>query len=213
MLTLREIFFYAEDAPLIFSQYLFLFLFSIGFIVYSVVQRKLVVRNAYLLLFSLFFYYKSGGLYFWLLILSTIVDYYCGNTIYKSKEQSIRKFFLILSLVVNLGMLAFFKYSYYLVEVMNNFLGTEFRAINFMASISNGVFGTNFDITEIFLPVGISFYTFQTLSYTIDIYRKQLEPAKNIVDFGFFVTFFPQLVAGLLYVLPTLFRRSIRSLA
>ena len=196
MLTLREIFFYAEDAPLIFSQYLFLFLFSIGFIVYSVVQRKLVVRNAYLLLFSLFFYYKSGGLYFWLLILSTIVDYYCGNTIYKSKEQSTRKFFLILSLVVNLGMLAFFKYSYYLVELVNNFLGTEFRTINFMASISNGVFGTNFDITEIFLPVGISFYTFQTLSYTIDIYRKQLEPAKNIVDFGFFVTFFPQLVAG-----------------
>lgn len=149
----------------------------------------------YLLLFSLFFYYKSGGLYFWLLLLSTVVDYYCGNAIHKTSKQHLRKTYLVISLVANLGLLAFFKYSNYFVDLVNGWFGTEFAAVNFMAMIGN-VFGGSFDIHEIILPVGISFYTFQTLSYTIDIYRREIEPARNIIDFGFFVTFFPQLVAG-----------------
>ncbi len=196
MLTLRNIFQYTEGSPLIFSQYLFLFLFSAGFVLYWLFHKKLVLRNTYLLLFSLFFYYKSGGLYFGLLLISTIVDYWCGNEIYKSKDPLTRKVFLILSLFVNLGLLAFFKYSAYIVGLINFYAGTDFHVVNFMAVVSNNLFGSGFDITEIILPVGISFYTFQTLSYTIDIYRNQLKPTKNIIDFGFFVTFFPQLVAG-----------------
>jgi len=196
VLGLKDIFVYSENAPLIFSQYLFLFIFTIGFLIFTIFHKKLAVRNLYLLAFSLFFYYKSGGLYFGLLILSTIVDYWCGNAIYKSDNNRNRKLILLLSLFVNLGLLAFFKYSGYFVELINNSLGTDLKAINFMAVFSNGLFGSGFDIYEIILPVGISFYTFQTLSYTIDIYRRQLEPAKNIIDFGFFVTFFPQLVAG-----------------
>ncbi|MBO6517385.1 MAG: MBOAT family protein [Bacteroidia bacterium] len=159
-------------------------------------HKKLTVRNVYLLLFSLFFYYKSGGLYFGLLLLSTIVDYWCGNAIHKSNDQVRRKAILVLSLCVNLGLLAFFKYSGYFVGLINDAFGTGFKPLNFMAVFANNFFGSNFDINEIILPVGISFYTFQTLSYTIDIYRRELEPTKSIVDFGFFVTFFPQLVAG-----------------
>ncbi|MFT5511621.1 MAG: alginate O-acetyltransferase complex protein AlgI [Bacteroidia bacterium] len=196
MLTLKEIFLYSEEAPLIFSQYLFLFIFSIGFLFFCIFHKKLQIRNTYLLLFSLFFYYKSGGLYFGLLLLSTVVDYWCGNAIHKSNVPIRRKVFLILSLFVNLGMLAFFKYSGYLVTLINDFAGTSLETYNFMAALSNGTFGTDFSIEDIFLPVGISFYTFQTLSYTIDIYRRQIKPAKSIIDFGFFVTFFPQLVAG-----------------
>lgn len=131
-----------------------------------------------------------------MLLLSTVVDYWCGNAIYKSNHPPRRKAFLILSLVVNLGLLAFFKYSGYFVDLINTYAHTDFKAINFMAVFANNWFGADFDIYEIMLPVGISFYTFQTLSYTIDIYRKEIEPAKNIIDFGFFVTFFPQLVAG-----------------
>jgi len=82
------------------------------------------------------------------------------------------------------------------VDLINGSFGTNLKAINFLAVFANQGFGASHDIFEIFLPVGISFYTFQTLSYTIDIYRKQLEPAKSIFDFGFFVSFFPQLVAG-----------------
>ncbi|MBI1306498.1 MAG: MBOAT family protein [Bacteroidetes bacterium] len=195
MLTFREIFLYSDKNPLIFSQYLFLFWFTISFIVFSFIYKKPTWRNTYLLAFSLFFYYKSGGLYFWLLILSTVVDYYCGKAIYKSDKQNFRRLLLVVSLVLNLGLLAFFKYSGYFVGLINDWFGTELKAINFLAAFANG-FGSHFDIYEIILPVGISFYTFQTLSYTIDIYRRELEPAKNIVDFGFFVTFFPQLVAG-----------------
>ena len=195
MLTLREIFLYSDRSPLIFSQYLFLFLFTVGFAIFSLIHKNKSWRNLYLLLFSLFFYYKSGGLYFWLLLLSTVVDYYCGNAIHKTSKQHLRKTYLVISLVANLGLLAFFKYSNYFVDLVNGWFGTEFAAVNFMAMIGN-VFGGSFDIHEIILPVGISFYTFQTLSYTIDIYRREIEPARNIIDFGFFVTFFPQLVAG-----------------
>ncbi len=196
MLRLKEIFIYSDSAPLIFNQYLFLFLFSVGFLLFWLFHKKPVIRNTYLLLFSLFFYYKSGGLYFGLLLISTVVDYWCGNAIHKSNDRSRRRLFLILSLFVNLGLLAFFKYSVYFVDLINDLAHTDFKAVNFMAMFSNNWFGSEFDLYEIILPVGISFYTFQTLSYTIDIYRRQIKPAKNIVDFGFFVTFFPQLVAG-----------------
>ncbi|MCB9245125.1 MAG: MBOAT family protein [Flavobacteriales bacterium] len=196
MLTWREIFLYSENNPLIFSQYLFLFLFTIGFGIFTVLHRNVRWRNIYLLAFSLFFYYKSGGLYFWLLVLSTVVDFYCGRAIYRSDREFKRRAILVFSLVSNLGLLFFFKYSYYFVGLINDVFGTQLKAINFLAVFANEGFGASHDIFDIALPVGISFYTFQTLSYTIDIYRRNLEPARNIIDFGFFVTFFPQLVAG-----------------
>lgn len=196
MLSWENIWRYAENAPLIFSQYLFLFLFTAFFIVYALLKNHIQWRNLYLFAFSLFFYYKSGGLYFWLLVVSTLIDYGCGGAIHRSEKNWQRKFYLLLSLVSNLGMLAFFKYSYFIAEQVNTLFGTHFRALNILAVFANNTLGTHHDLYEIILPVGISFYTFQTLSYTIDIYRRQIEPARNIIDFGFFVSFFPQLVAG-----------------
>lgn len=196
MLTLREIFTYSSESPLIFSGYLFLFLFTVAFAVFTVIHKNTKWRNIFLFAFSLFFYYKSGGIYFWILIFSTVVDYVLGGAIYEATSQAKKKFFLILSLVSNLGTLAFFKYAFYIVSVVNESFGTDLHAINLLAVFANGVFGSDFNTLEIILPVGISFYTFQTLSYSIDIYRGQLKPARDIIDFGFFVTFFPQLVAG-----------------
>lgn len=196
MFTWQNILLFFEDRPLIFSQYLFLFLFTLFFAVFAWIRDRIAWRNLYLLLFSLFFYYKSGGLYFWLLLLSTLIDYGCGNGIYHSVKTWHRKFYLMLSIFTNLGLLAFFKYSYFFVEQINLLSGSDFKAYNFLAVIANNSFGTQYDVFEIILPVGISFYTFQTLSYSIDIYRRQLEPARNLIDFGFFVSFFPQLVAG-----------------
>lgn len=196
MLTWREIFTYNADAPLIFSGYLFLFLFTVAFAVFTVIHKHTKWRNIFLLAFSLFFYYKSGGIYFWILVFSTVVDYALGGAIFRATTQPRKKTFLILSLISNLGTLAFFKYAFYIVSVINDTFGTELHAVNFLAAFANGIFGSEFNTLEIILPVGISFYTFQTLSYSIDIYRGKLEPARNIIDFGFFVTFFPQLVAG-----------------
>jgi alginate O-acetyltransferase complex protein AlgI len=196
MLSWDNIWFYSQNAPLIFSQYLFLFIFTLFFFFFALLRNNIYWRNLYLFVFSLFFYYKSGGLYFWLLVISTLIDYGCGSAIHRSQRPWHRKFYLFVSLISNLGMLAFFKYSYFLVAQINTLFGTHFKAYNFLAVFANNSFGTNYDVFEIILPVGISFYTFQTLSYTIDIYRRQLEPARNIIDFGFFVSFFPQLVAG-----------------
>lgn len=196
MFDLQNILTYSDSNPLLFSQYIFLFLFTVMFAGFALIHHKIKLRNIYLLAFSLFFYYKTGGLYFTLLIFSTLVDYGAGFAIHKSKAVWKRKFFLIISLVSNLGLLGFFKYSYYVVDLINQFAGTDLKAINFLAVWSNSLSGTNFNIFEIILPVGISFYTFQTLSYSIDIYRKKIKPCDSIFDFAFFVSFFPQLVAG-----------------
>jgi len=175
---LSEIFVYDPKAPLVFSSGLFLLLFLAFFGVYILTQKAQRLQIVYTVLFSLFFYYKSSGFYFWVLIVSTLIDYQIGNALFKELRPIRRKLLLVVSLVSNLGILAYFKYTDFGIRNINLIAGTEIPELN------------------IFLPVGISFYTFQTLSYSIDIYRRQLTPAKNIMDFAFFVSFFPQLVAG-----------------
>jgi len=196
MFTWEQIFGYSEKQPLLFNQYFFLFLFTAMFAGYTLLHKQVRTRNLYLLVFSLFFYFKCSGFYFFLLLFSTLVDYGVGFGIYLAKQKWEKRIYLGISLVANLGLLAFFKYSYFLTESINGFLGTELKAVNFLAAFANGTFGASFDIHEILLPVGISFYTFQTLSYSLDIYRGRIKPCGNIFDFAFFVSFFPQLVAG-----------------
>lgn len=196
MFSWQDLFTYYEKAPLIFSQYSFLILFTGFFLLYSFIYRNITARNLYLLGFSLFFYYKTGGLYFFLLIFSTLVDYNLANRIYQAASQRRKKTWLVLSVFVNLFLLAFFKYSYFFTDLINQQFGTGFKAYNFLRGLSNFLLGTSYNVSEIILPVGISFYTFQAMSYTFDIYRGKLQPVKNIWDFGFFISFFPHLVAG-----------------
>ncbi len=126
----------------------------------------------------------------------TVIDFTCGYLIFRSERKIFKRLFILFSLISNLGILAYFKYTGFLVETINNLAGTHLEVHDFLASFSNSLLGTHFDISSIILPAGISFFTFQSLSYTIDIYRGKLEPVKNIIDFGFYVSFFPQLVAG-----------------
>jgi D-alanyl-lipoteichoic acid acyltransferase DltB (MBOAT superfamily) len=191
-----QIFTYDPDKPFIFTTpafWLFLFFVLAG---YSLIYRKLFLRNFYLLLVSLFFYYKSGGLFLFLLIFVTVIDFTCGLLIYKSKKKSLKRLFILLSLISNLGILAYFKYTGFFVDTINNLFGSHLQVYDFLASFSNRHLGTSFNISNIILPVGISFFTFQSLSYTLDVYRGKLDPVRNIIDFGFYVSFFPQLVAG-----------------
>ena len=176
--TIENWFSYNPKQPLLFNSALFLGLFLIFYVIYILSRKTHYFRITYVVLFSLFFYYKSSGVYFWILIFSSIVDYSLSRLIYVEAQQFYRKFYLILSLVINLGMLGYFKYT------------------NFFIDNYNSLFDGNMKFEDIVLPVGISFYTFQTLSYTIDVYRRELEPTKSFMDFLFFVSFFPQLVAG-----------------
>jgi D-alanyl-lipoteichoic acid acyltransferase DltB (MBOAT superfamily) len=196
MFSWKDILLYSENHPLLFTQYTFWFLFSILILFYSFIYKFNKARLIYLMLFSFFFYYKSCGFYFLLLVFSSFFDFYVGNAIFRSKTPGWRKFFVTFSVSMNLSLLVFFKYTYFFIGLLNDNLGTHFQAFNFLAAFSNAAAGTHFDISQIILPVGISFFTFQTISYAVDIYRRKIEPARNLMDFGFFVSFFPQLVAG-----------------
>jgi D-alanyl-lipoteichoic acid acyltransferase DltB (MBOAT superfamily) len=195
-LLVASVFSYDTSKPLIFSTasfWLFLLIVLAG---YSIVYKKLFIRNFYLMLASLFFYYKAGGVFLLLLIFVIIVDFLCGLAIGNSRRKAVRRLFIIFSILSNLGILAYFKYTGFFVNAVNDLFGTNFISYDFLADIANRNLGTAFDISNIILPVGISFFTFQSLSYTLDVYRRKIRPVKNIIDFGFYVSFFPQLVAG-----------------
>ena len=195
---IQEIFIYNPSKPLIFTRFYFWAFFAIVLLGYSLVYKnnKRSMRSAYLFAVSIFFYYKSSGLFFFILLFSTVTDYYIGKAIYDSNKLLIRRLLIALSLIVNLSLLVYFKYSYFLTLSINEMFNTNFEVVNLMAQLANNATGSHFDVDKILLPVGISFYTFQTISYSIDIYRKEVKPVNNIIDFGFYVSFFPQLVAG-----------------
>ena len=165
---------------------------------FSFFYPKQTLKHGYLLIVSLFFYWKTSGFYFLLLIFSTCVDYYIGNEIFRTeqKRKLKRKLLLATSIIVNLSVLSYFKYAYFYVDTINAIFDMDYKVVDVFAKWSNAVAGTGFNVDKIILPVGISFFTFQTISYSIDLYRNKVRPVRNIVDFGFYVSFFPQLVAG-----------------
>jgi len=193
---LREIFLFNPEKPLLFTQLYFWIFFAVILAVYSVIYPQKTVRNSFLFLASIFFYWKTSGLFFLILIFSTFADYILGFRIYHARKMFWKKFFVASSIIVNLFLLSYFKYAYFFTETVNNIFNTNFEVFNFLAYWSNAVTGSHFDISVIGLPVGISFFTFQTISYSVDIYRNKVKPVRSIIDFGFYVSFFPQLVAG-----------------
>ena len=161
---------------------------------------------------SWFFYYKTSGLFLLILAFVTLSDWLIAKRIHKnlsaqavcqpsglSAKRSVSKavLWLMLSVVIDLSVLFYFKYAYFFTNVINSWFGADFQAFDIFAYIGNGFSEAGrFDVDTIILPVGISFYTFQVISYTCDVFRRKIEPVKNILDFGFYVSFFPQLVAG-----------------
>jgi len=193
---IKQIFIYSEKSPLIFTRLYFWIFFALVLTFYTFLSKASKLRSTYMLIVSLFFYYKSSGLFLLILIFSTFFDFYVGNSMFKSKNQTNRKLLLALSVSVNLLMLFYFKYAYFFTNNYNAFFHTNYAVINHFAYFANTFTGSHFEVGKILLPVGVSFFTFQTISYSVDIFRKKIEPVKSILDFGFFVSFFPQLVAG-----------------
>lgn len=163
---------------MVFSSLLFLFIFlPLFFVSYFIVPKSL--RNFILLIASLIFYAWGEPVYILIMIFSTVLDYSCGRVIHAFRDHKVLpKLALVTSITVNLGMLGFFKYADFFITNVNHFLETPL------------------DLLKIALPIGISFYTFQTMSYTIDLYKGKINVQKNIISFGAYVTMFPQLIAG-----------------
>ncbi|MCY9517612.1 MBOAT family O-acyltransferase [Paenibacillus apiarius] len=163
---------------MVFSSLIFLYLFlPLTLLIYFIAPNQL--RNAILIAASLVFYAWGEPVYIFLMLFSTVIDYMYGLLIDKYRyRKSTARVFLVCSIVGNLGILGFFKYYGFLVENINS------------------LFGLHFEVSTLPLPVGISFYTFQTMSYIIDVYRDKVPVQKNLIAFGTYVTMFPQLVAG-----------------
>ena len=185
-----------NEALFLFTNSAFWIFFGVVLLGHAFVYKSKMLRILFLFLVSLFFYFKTGGYFFSLLLISTITDYSIGIALSRATKTVVRKLLLTLSVVLNLSLLAYFKYLFFFVGLFNNIFHESVIPVDFLADISNQLFNSSFDISNITLPVGISFFTFQTLSYSIDVYRKRVEPVDNIIDFGFYVSFFPQLIAG-----------------
>ncbi len=199
--SLREIdwsgiFAYDEASPLIFTRFFFWGFFALVLAVFSIIYKQRALRNAWLFFASLFFYWKTSGFFVGILLFSTISDFFIGKGIAASGSEVKRKWLLALSIFLNLLTLSYFKYAAFVVENVNAILGTGFTPVNYFALWANLAWDQHFVVDKILLPVGISFFTFQTISYSVDVYRGHVKPVRNLLDFGFYVSFFPQLVAG-----------------
>lgn len=169
---------------MLFNSLEYLIFLPIVFIIYwLVLGNKINLQNAFLLLISYIFYGWWDYRFLVLIILSSFCDYHIGKLLSKETDQSNRKKYLYLSLLINLGILLFFKYYNFFTE-------------SFVDLLANLGLHANVPLLSVILPVGISFYTFQTLSYSIDVYRNKIEAETNWISFFAFVSFFPQLVAG-----------------
>lgn len=189
-------FVFNEQSPIIFTELSFWIFFTAVYAVFTVIHKQYNLKNLFLFLVSIFFYYKTSGLFFLLLLFTISNEFFIAGKIHSSRKEWVRKALLSYSVIINLGLLCYFKYAYFFTDSFNQLMHTDNKVFNYFAHWGNSFAGTHFRIDRIILPVGISFYTFQTLSYTIDIYRRKLQPVKLFFDFGFYVSFFPQLVAG-----------------
>ena len=198
--TLRNIFLYDPTHPLLFTQFYFWAFFGIVYALFALIierNAKLHMRNVFLMAVSWFFYYKTSGIFLLILAFVTLSDWLIAKLIDRYRGTWKSKLWLIVSVVIDLGLLAYFKYAYFFTNMLNNMFGLSIQVFDLFAYIGNGFSESGrFLVDTIILPVGISFYIFQVISYTADVFNGRIKPVKNILDFGFYVSFFPQLVAG-----------------
>ena len=165
------------------SEYYLYFLPAVVAMVFLLRRGRRDFQILVMLFMSYLFFWLASGWHIILLLFSTVLDWNAGKNIHKSDDKNVRKGWLLFSLSANLGLLATFKYLDFFIE-----------SLNFISS--NTIKASEIGTLGILLPVGISFYTFQTMSYTIDIYRGKNKPYENFFDFACYAAFFPQLVAG-----------------
>ena len=169
---------YNAKDPLLFNSGFFLFFFLVFLLGYQFLYKKKISRVIYFTIFSLYFFYKACGFYFLFIILSAVIDFNLSNWLYRAPTQRRKKLILLFSIVINLGLLFYFKYTNFFIDIYNDVANGQIKPL------------------KLILPIGISFYTFENLSYTIDVYRGKFKPVTSFLDYCFFLSFFPKLVMG-----------------
>jgi D-alanyl-lipoteichoic acid acyltransferase DltB (MBOAT superfamily) len=204
--NLLDLFVYNPKAPLLFNSGTFMLLFLFFMVIYIFIHKRRLAVSLFVIVFSLFFYYKSSGIYFLILVFTAITDYSFALLIDREQRVKMKKLWLFLAMSISLSILAFFKYTNFflqnLVDIVK-FFGDFPIVVKYISSQPpffqksfQEIVQGNFQPLDIFLPIGISFYTFQSISYVLDVYWKKIEPTTNFLDYSFFLAFFPQLVAG-----------------
>ena len=202
---LQALFSFDSAHPLLFTQFYFWAFFALVFAGFSLIHSKPVLRNAYLFFVSLFFYYKTSGVFLALLLFVVTYNFFAARALHRARPAW-KTFWVVLSVVIDLGVLAYFKYAYFLADFLNDLFGLSIQVRDVLGELGNMLTGTHaFRVDAIILPVGISFFTFQAISYIMDVRRGKIEPLRKFLDFGFFLTFFPQLVAGPIVRAPEFF--------
>jgi D-alanyl-lipoteichoic acid acyltransferase DltB (MBOAT superfamily) len=202
---LQALFSFDSAHPLLFTQFYFWAFFALVFAGFSLIHSKPVLRNAYLFFASLFFYYKTSGVFLLLLLFVVTYNFFAARALRRARPAW-QTVWVVLSVVVDLGVLAYFKYAYFIADFLNDLFGLSIQVRDVLGELGNALTGTMaFRVDAIILPVGISFFTFQAISYIMDVKRGKIEPLRKFLDFGFFLTFFPQLVAGPIVRAPEFF--------
>ncbi len=176
--NIANLFLYDSNAPMLFSSGLFWILFIAFIPVFAFLRRSKWQMVIFVVLFSLYFYYKSSGIFFLMLIGTSLIDWLISKAIVRCSTKAKKKTLMWLSICISLSILGYFKYANFFLWNWNQMVNGNFQPLN------------------IILPVGISFYTFQSISYIVDVYKEKIKPTKTWLEYIFFLSFFPALVAG-----------------
>lgn len=176
--TIKEVLLYQGDNPLLFNTGFFLMLFLLFLLIFGLLRKFRILKMLFVISFSIYFYYKSSAGYCMILLAVCISDYVLGNLLQASKKDLLRRLIVFVNILSNVGMLVYFKY------------------FNMLMSALEGIFSKSFETVDIILPAGISFFTFRSISYIVDIYRGHLKAEKKVINYLFYLTFFPPLLAG-----------------
>ena len=196
MERLHEIFSFLPMSSMTFNRLDFWLFFIFIMMVFSLLHKNQLMRSIFITIVSLFLYFKTSGLFVLLLGLSIVVNFGLGKLIYTRASDVSRKWVIAFSAIFNVFFLGYFKYAYFFTDSYNKMFGTDYQILNKFAVWGNGFFGDGTFETTILLPAGVSFFTFQSISYVVDIYRKEIQPVKNFWDYAFYVTYFPHVIMG-----------------
>ena len=195
MQRIQQLFSFNSQEPLIFTQLDFWLFFILVMVIFSAIHKHFLVRSIFLTVISLFFYFKTSGLFVLLLGLTLVVNYAFGIRVQEAEKDRSKKLFIAASVIFNLLLLGYFKYAYFFTDSFNQLFQTNYQIVNQFALWGNGFFGEGTFVDKILIPIGVSFFTFHNISYVVDIYRKEIK-VTSFYDFTFYVTYFPHLVAG-----------------
>lgn len=187
-----------NNVDLTFSKLDFWLFFLVVMILFSVLHKNKLVRSIYLTAVSLFFYYKTSGLSVFVLMFTLLSNYGMGQAIASSVKSSTRKTWMAVAVILNVLVLAYFKYAYFFTTSFNELFQTNYQVFNTISYFKNG-FSTegHFSVFDrLILPAGVSFFTFSSIAYIMDVYRKEVPPVKNLFHFTFYISFFPHLILG-----------------